>query len=58
MATTEDQKRDINYFRTLPDMGRQDGSGGESGSLNVPDMIERIKRPIMDAEEGREYGKC
>jgi hypothetical protein len=48
---TEDQLRDSNYFRQLSDMNR--GGGGE-GSLNVPDMIYRIKRPIEEAEKERQ----
>ena len=50
-AVTEDQNRDANYFRNAPDMAR---GGGEGGSLNVPDMIEQIKRPIAEAEQARE----
>jgi len=55
--TTEDQARDSNYFRTAPDMAR---GGGEGGSLNIPQMIEQIKRPIEQAadqreQEGRRY---
>ena len=48
----EDQLRDINYDRSEPDMER---GGGESGSLNVPDMINQIKAPIMQAQEQREH---
>lgn len=49
-STTEDQERDINYFRTAPAMER---GGGEEGSLNIPEMIDRIKKPIEEAEERR-----
>ena len=48
MSTYEDQERDTNYFRNAPDMAR---GGGQGGSLNVPELIDRIKRPIAEAEE-------
>jgi hypothetical protein len=51
IALYEDQLRDNNYDRSECDMER---GGGEGGSLNLPDMINQIKAPIIEAQEMRE----
>jgi hypothetical protein len=53
MANYEDDVRDANYFRTLPELSRG-GGGNESGSINAQSLIDRIKGVILTDEEKRE----
>lgn len=39
-STYEEDQQDISYYRSLPVMNR--GGGGNNGTLNNPDMIDRI----------------
>ena len=50
MANYEDDIRDTNYYRTLPDLSRG-GGGNESGSINAQSLIDRIKGVILPEEE-------
>jgi hypothetical protein len=52
MANYEDDVRDTNYFRQLPDYNRG-GGGNNDGSLNTPELIDRIKKVMLQGEEER-----